>query len=142
MCLSFRQFSGSTLVLSRFYFKVFYIQYEASQDGLVSVQSFKTKAPLYYLFVADTSKEKCSFLQVKSPTNDIVGFKFTGYNCLVDLIMHETPVVTLMIYVHFRADEWDINKWAWEGVLKVVSKGENCSIRLEDKDTGVHPAHN
>lgn len=36
----------------------------------------------------------------------------------------------------YRADEWDINKWAWEGVLKVVSKGENCSIRLEDKETG------
>lgn len=46
-----------------------------------------------------------------------------------------------MIYVHCRADEWDINKWAWEGVLKVVSKGENCSIRLEDKATGEYSAH-
>lgn len=35
-----------------------------------------------------------------------------------------------------RADEWDVNKWAWEGVLKVVSKGEECIIRLEDKSTG------
>ncbi|KAL2938005.1 hypothetical protein RDABS01_021454 [Bienertia sinuspersici] len=34
------------------------------------------------------------------------------------------------------ADEWDVNKWAWEGVLKVVSKGEECIIRLEDKSTG------
>jgi hypothetical protein len=51
-------------------------------------------------------------------------------------------VVTLMIYVDCRADEWDINKWAWEGVLKVVSKGENCSIRLEDKETGEYSAHN
>lgn len=38
--------------------------------------------------------------------------------------------------VHFRADEWDVNKWAWEGVLKVISKGEECVIRLEDKNTG------
>lgn len=38
--------------------------------------------------------------------------------------------------VHFRADEWDVNKWAWEGVLKVISKGEECIIRLEDKSTG------
>ena len=38
--------------------------------------------------------------------------------------------------VHFRAHEWDVNKWAWEGVLKVVSKGEECIIRLEDKNTG------
>ncbi|GAV60146.1 DUF1681 domain-containing protein/Methyltransf_11 domain-containing protein [Cephalotus follicularis] len=36
----------------------------------------------------------------------------------------------------YRADEWDVNKWAWEGTLKVVSKGEECIIRLEDKSTG------
>ncbi|KAK1412342.1 hypothetical protein QVD17_33514 [Tagetes erecta] len=36
----------------------------------------------------------------------------------------------------YRADEWDINKWAWEGTMKVVSKGEECIIRLEDKETG------
>ncbi|XP_076941314.1 uncharacterized protein At1g03900 [Bidens hawaiensis] len=36
----------------------------------------------------------------------------------------------------YRADEWDINKWAWEGTLKVVSKGEECVIKLEDKTTG------
>lgn len=36
----------------------------------------------------------------------------------------------------YRADEWNINKWDWEGALKVVSKGEECTIRLEDKNTG------
>ncbi|KAK4743643.1 hypothetical protein SAY87_009955 [Trapa incisa] len=36
----------------------------------------------------------------------------------------------------YRADEWNVNKWAWEGILKVVSKGEECIIRLEDKTTG------
>ncbi|CAN6444285.1 unnamed protein product [Victoria cruziana] len=36
----------------------------------------------------------------------------------------------------YRADEWNVNKWAWEGILKVVSKGEECIIRLEDKSTG------
>ncbi|KAG6570537.1 Adaptin ear-binding coat-associated protein 1, partial [Cucurbita argyrosperma subsp. sororia] len=36
----------------------------------------------------------------------------------------------------YRADEWDVNKWAWEGKLKVLSKGEECIIRLEDKATG------
>ncbi|KAI3791722.1 hypothetical protein L2E82_05584 [Cichorium intybus] len=35
-----------------------------------------------------------------------------------------------------QADEWDMNKWAWEGTMKVVSKGEECIIRLEDKATG------
>lgn len=36
----------------------------------------------------------------------------------------------------YRADEWNVNKWAWEGTLKVVSKGEECIISLEDKSTG------
>lgn len=36
----------------------------------------------------------------------------------------------------YRADEWNINKWAWEGTLKVISKGDECIIRLEDKTTG------
>ncbi|KAL8151105.1 hypothetical protein V2J09_020913 [Rumex salicifolius] len=36
----------------------------------------------------------------------------------------------------YRADEWDVNKWAWEGALKVISKGDECIIRLEDKSTG------
>ncbi|KAJ6975673.1 hypothetical protein NC653_031489 [Populus alba x Populus x berolinensis] len=36
----------------------------------------------------------------------------------------------------YRADEWDVNKWTWEGNLKVISKGEECIIRLEDKTTG------
>ncbi|CAO2183334.1 unnamed protein product, partial [Urochloa humidicola] len=35
----------------------------------------------------------------------------------------------------YRADEWNVNKWAWEGALKVVSKGEECIIKLEDKNT-------
>eukprot|EP00270_Netrium_digitus_P005242 TRINITY_DN16895_c0_g1_i1.p1 TRINITY_DN16895_c0_g1~~TRINITY_DN16895_c0_g1_i1.p1 ORF type:complete len:271 (-),score=42.14 TRINITY_DN16895_c0_g1_i1:242-1054(-) len=35
----------------------------------------------------------------------------------------------------YRADEWDINKWAWEGALKVVSKGTSCTVRLEDNKT-------
>ncbi|XP_006644367.1 uncharacterized protein At1g03900 [Oryza brachyantha] len=36
----------------------------------------------------------------------------------------------------YRADEWNVNKWAWEGTLKVISKGEECIIKLEDKNTG------
>ncbi|MQL78418.1 hypothetical protein Taro_010824 [Colocasia esculenta] len=38
--------------------------------------------------------------------------------------------------VLFRADDWNVNKWVWEGSLKVVSKGEECIIKLEDKNTG------
>ncbi|KAB1209823.1 Adaptin ear-binding coat-associated protein 1 [Morella rubra] len=41
----------------------------------------------------------------------------------------------------YRADEWDVNKWAWDGALKVISKGEECIIRLEDKTTGGRVRH-
>ncbi|KAH7428535.1 hypothetical protein KP509_09G005900 [Ceratopteris richardii] len=38
--------------------------------------------------------------------------------------------------VQHHTDEWNINKWDWEGSLKVVSKGEECTIRLEDSNSG------
>ncbi|MCO5570589.1 hypothetical protein L7F22_024314 [Adiantum nelumboides] len=36
----------------------------------------------------------------------------------------------------YRADEWNINKWDWEGSLKIVSKGVDCTIKLEDTTSG------
>ncbi|KAI3465834.1 hypothetical protein Pfo_022497 [Paulownia fortunei] len=41
----------------------------------------------------------------------------------------------------YRADEWNVNKWAWEGTLRVISKGEECIIRLEDKTTEMGEPH-
>ncbi|KAK3036489.1 hypothetical protein RJ639_030503 [Escallonia herrerae] len=46
-------------------------------------------------------------------------------------------MVMLVPFILYRADEWDINKWAWEGILKVTSKGEECIIKLEDKTTAL-----
>ncbi|KAL8136708.1 hypothetical protein V2J09_002709 [Rumex salicifolius] len=45
-------------------------------------------------------------------------------------VYHIPPRKTAASY---RADEWDVNEWSWEGALKVISKGEECIIRLEDK---------
>ena len=42
----------------------------------------------------------------------------------------------ILLVITFRADEWDVNKWVWDGILKVISKGEDCIIRLEEKNTG------
>lgn len=56
--------------------------------------------------------------------------------------MFKWDIVVLMVFFYFRVDEWDINKWVWEGVLKVVLKGENCFIRLEDKDIGEYLVYN
>ncbi|KAL5989617.1 hypothetical protein ACLOJK_010510 [Asimina triloba] len=59
-----------------------------------------------YVYLVDTPKEKCCFLQL------------------------------ILAVVWGRADEWNVNKWAWDGALKVISKGEECIIKLEDKTTG------
>lgn len=55
---------------------------------------------------------------------------FQVSECYVYLIPPRKSVAS------YRADEWNVNKWAWAGALKVVSKGEECIIRLEDKSTG------
>ncbi|XP_071691302.1 uncharacterized protein At1g03900-like [Rutidosis leptorrhynchoides] len=71
--------------------------------------------------------------QLNQDTEDIEAAElilFQVSECYVYLI---PPRKTAASY---RADEWDINKWAWEGTMKVVSKGEECIIRLEDKTTG------
>lgn len=59
--------------------------------------------------------------------------KHSQYGIFVPSFLGKCSDNMLLFY---RADEWDINKWAWDGVLKVVSKGEECIIRLEDKTTG------
>ncbi|THU50642.1 hypothetical protein C4D60_Mb06t22430 [Musa balbisiana] len=75
---------------------------------------------------------------------------FHANECYVYLIQF-SPIVFLVLFdpvglsaqipprksaASYRADEWNVNKWAWEGVLKVVSKGKECIIRLEDKTSG------
>lgn len=60
----------------------------------------------------------------------------------IELVLFQVPECYVYIIpprksvASYRADEWDVNKWAWDGVLKVISKGEECIIRLEDKTTG------
>lgn len=60
----------------------------------------------------------------------------------IELVLFQVPecyvyiIPPRMSAASYRADEWDVNKWAWEGILKVVSKGEECIIKLEDKNTG------
>ncbi|KAL5730244.1 hypothetical protein ACHQM5_003089 [Ranunculus cassubicifolius] len=60
----------------------------------------------------------------------------------VELILFQVPECYVYMIpprisaASYRADEWDVNKWNWEGSLKVVSKGEECIIKLEDKTTG------
>lgn len=60
----------------------------------------------------------------------------------VELVLFQVPECYVYMIpprksaASYRADEWDVNKWAWEGTLKVISKGVECIIRLQDKTTG------
>lgn len=39
---------------------------------------------------------------------------------------------------YYRAAEWgDLgNSFLWKGRLRIISKGKNCEIRMEDNSTG------
>ena len=50
--------------------------------------------------------------------------------------MASRPLSSFPPLFYHRADDWDINKWAWEGSLRVISQGDYASIRLEDAKTG------
>ncbi|XP_042011230.1 NECAP-like protein CG9132 [Salvia splendens] len=60
----------------------------------------------------------------------------------VELVLFQVPECYVYMIpprksaASYRADEWNVNKWTWEGTLKVISKREECIIRLEDKTTG------
>ncbi|KAG8641317.1 hypothetical protein MANES_13G137900v8 [Manihot esculenta] len=75
-------------------------------------------------------QEKAPNDQVTEEAEAIELILFQVSECYVYLIPPRKSAAS------YRADEWDVNKWAWEGTLKVISKGEECIIRLEDKTTG------
>ena len=43
---------------------------------------------------------------------------------------------SLLRYHTCRAADWNLAEPDWTGRLKVVAKGEQCSVKLEDKTTG------
>ncbi|KAK1285348.1 Uncharacterized protein QJS10_CPB20g00418 [Acorus calamus] len=69
-------------------------------------------------------------IQGEQETESVEFVLFQVNECYVYLIPPRKSAAS------YRADEWNVNKWEWEGVLKVVSKGEECIIKLEDKTTG------
>lgn len=36
----------------------------------------------------------------------------------------------------YRASDWDVNQFLWEGRLRIIAKGDDLFINLEDKTTG------
>jgi hypothetical protein len=38
--------------------------------------------------------------------------------------------------LYFRAADWNLNEPQWTGRLRLVAKGKDCVLKLEDKTTG------
>jgi len=49
-------------------------------------------------------------------------------------LIHET--LKVCHYITFRAADWNLAEPNWIGRLKVIAKGEQCFVKLEDKNTG------
>jgi len=54
--------------------------------------------------------------------------KVVRYNHLTLKVCHRL--------ILFRAADWNLAEPNWVGRLKVVAKGEQCFVKLEDKNTG------
>lgn len=39
-------------------------------------------------------------------------------------------------FLHFRATDWNLDAPQWTGRMKLVAKGNDCIMKLEDKTTG------
>jgi len=39
-------------------------------------------------------------------------------------------------FLYFRAADWNLNEPQWTGRLRLVAKGKDCILKLEDKTTG------
>ncbi|XP_041989393.1 uncharacterized protein At1g03900-like isoform X1 [Salvia splendens] len=76
------------------------------------------------------TEEKERVVEEEEETDAVELVLFQVSECYVYVIPPRKSVAS------YRADEWDVNKWTWEGNLKVISKGEECIIRLDDKTTG------
>ncbi|XP_058114744.1 uncharacterized protein LOC131257847 [Magnolia sinica] len=64
------------------------------------------------------------------------GWPFKSFHVASMEVLDQPDAHASVKDLDFRADEWNVNKWAWEGALKVISRGEECIIKLEDKTTG------
>jgi hypothetical protein len=42
----------------------------------------------------------------------------------------------MSVSVTFRAADWNLNEPQWTGRLRLVAKGKDCILKLEDKNTG------
>ena len=47
-----------------------------------------------------------------------------------------SQVIDLIFWINIRAADWSLDQPSWTGRLRLVAKGKDCIIKLEDKITG------
>ena len=47
-----------------------------------------------------------------------------------------SQVIDLIFWMNIRAADWNLDQPSWTGRLRLVAKGKDCIIKLEDKTTG------
>ena len=45
-------------------------------------------------------------------------------------------IMILLVFGNFRASDWKLDQPDWTGRMRVVAKGKDLSIKLEDKTSG------
>ncbi|KAL1189807.1 hypothetical protein V5N11_036285 [Cardamine amara subsp. amara] len=90
----------------------------------------------------DQASSSSNMEEDKKPSTDPVTVEDNEEREAIEIALFQVPECYVYLIpprktaASYRADEWDVNKWAWEGALKVVSKGEECIIKLVDKTSG------
>jgi len=45
-------------------------------------------------------------------------------------------VVCMLCLIYFRAADWNLAEPTWTGRLRIVSVGDACTLKLEDRNSG------
>eukprot|EP00038_Savillea_parva_P003955 m.132389 g.132389 ORF g.132389 m.132389 type:complete len:333 (+) comp11333_c0_seq2:444-1442(+) len=75
----------------------------------------------------------CTHCVVETGTTGIMALEMPLLT-VRDVRMYQIPPRTTN--KGYRADAWGLDKPAWTGILRIVSKGSECLIRLVDKQSG------
>ena len=83
-------------------------------------------------------REKLLFVQsVLYPCLPICKITHIVYGLFMNLWLYIDPTSMLgTVIALYRAAEWDLPNPSWKGRMRIVAKGDQCIVKLEDKISG------